>query len=77
MKEITFIGFFTQSGCGLDVLGICAHARSWKFYIESIATPQFFAFQCDSFENLRNGNCSAINKVVKMGGELGNNRYTK
>ncbi|XP_076752824.1 pancreatic triacylglycerol lipase [Xylocopa sonorina] len=31
-----------QPGCGSDVLGNCAHARSYKYYIESIRNPKGF-----------------------------------
>ncbi|XP_033307454.1 pancreatic triacylglycerol lipase-like [Bombus bifarius] len=31
-----------QPGCGIDLLGICAHLRSYKFYAESITNPKGF-----------------------------------
>ncbi|XP_031624118.1 pancreatic triacylglycerol lipase-like [Contarinia nasturtii] len=65
-------GGVVQPGCIMDVLGIFAHSRAWEFYVESINRPEFYAFECDSLENLRKGTCSVVNKIVKMGGEPGN-----
>lgn len=63
-----------QPGCGLDLMGICAHSRAWQYYRESIKHDRFYAFQCESFENLVSGKCSVINLYpVRMGGEPGNN----
>lgn len=64
----------SQPGCGWDLLGTCAHGRAYEFFLESIINPQFFAFECDSLDNLRKGNCSVINEVKQMGGEPGNKR---
>lgn len=61
----------SQPGCGWDLSGACAHGRAYEFYLESIVTPQFYAFQCESIENLQRGNCSVVNHVVQMGGEPG------
>lgn len=61
----------SQPGCGLDIIGSCAHRRSYEFYLESIVTPQFYASQCESVENVQIGNCSIADHVVRMGGEPG------
>lgn len=60
-----------QPGCGRDIFGICAHGRSYEFYLESVITPQFFAFECDTLENVLSGKCNVVNQVVQMGGEPG------
>lgn len=39
----------TQPGCGADVSGQCAHARTVLFYAESINSP-FTSHECSSFE---------------------------
>ncbi|XP_043591013.1 pancreatic triacylglycerol lipase-like [Bombus pyrosoma] len=31
-----------QPGCGIDLFGICAHLRSYRFYAESITNPKGF-----------------------------------
>ncbi|XP_012239344.1 LOW QUALITY PROTEIN: pancreatic triacylglycerol lipase-like [Bombus impatiens] len=31
-----------QPGCGIDLFGICAHLRSYKFFAESITNPKGF-----------------------------------
>lgn len=55
--------------------GACAHGRAYEFYLESIYTPKFFSFQCDSLQNLQKGNCSVVDRLVQMGGEPGNKKY--
>lgn len=62
----------SQPGCGWDVAGACAHSRSFHFYFESVYSPDFYAIECGSLENVRAGQCSIINKIAKMGGEPGN-----
>lgn len=65
----------SQPGCGWsDVVGMCAHGRSYEYYLESLQQqrPRFLAFQCDSFANLKNKNCTVVNDLVQMGGEPGN-----
>lgn len=52
--------------------GACAHGRAYEYYIESINRQKFFAFECDSLENLQKGNCSVVNGLVRMGAEPGN-----
>lgn len=55
------------------MIGVCAHSRAWKYYLESINHDMFEAFQCDSFRNLVNGKCLVIgDHAVEMGGEPGN-----
>lgn len=60
-----------QPGCGWDMIGKCAHGRAYEFYIESIYTSHFIAFQCDSLKNLQKGNCTIVNQVLQMAGEPG------
>lgn len=62
-----------QPGCGWDITGVCSHQRAYHFYLESIYNPQFYAVECDSFENLQKGNCSIVNQMQLMGGEPGKN----
>lgn len=64
-------GGSSQPGCKLDVVGACAHGRAYEYYIESIVRPKFYAFECESFQSLKLGNCSVVNNIVQMGGEPG------
>lgn len=57
-----------QNGCGLDLLGGCAHARSFEYLAESITGSQFEALQCDSYNNFKNGNCD--NNVRALMGQF-------
>ncbi|KAL1493049.1 hypothetical protein ABEB36_011188 [Hypothenemus hampei] len=55
-----------QPGCGLDILGSCAHNRAWEYFAESVVGNNFVATSCDSWENLQAGRCSG--ETVLMGG---------
>lgn len=61
----------TQPGCGVDVSGQCAHARSTLFYAESINTA-FTAQECQSFEEVDNGQCTSTGRTATLGGPIGN-----
>lgn len=66
----------SQPGCGwTDLVGACAHGRAYEYYIESIIKPDYFAFECQSYEELQTGNCSVVNRVVQMAGEPGISKY--
>lgn len=61
-----------QPGCSkIDIIGMCAHSRSVEYYIESIATPSFYALQCESIDNIYKGECHVIDGLTQMGGEPG------
>lgn len=63
----------SQPGCGWDLTGLCAHARSYKFLAESIISDEAFrAYQCVSFEEMRRGRCTVHNESITLGGEPGN-----
>lgn len=61
----------TQPGCGADVSGQCAHARTVLFYAESINWP-FTSHECSSFEEIDNGSCTRTGRTALMGGPTGN-----
>lgn len=63
----------SQPGCGWDLTGACAHARSYYFLAESIKSDKAFrTYQCESFDQIRRGKCSIHNSRVALGGEPGN-----
>lgn len=51
-------GGSSQPGCGLDLVGTCAHSRAWEFFAESIATGNFLARRCGSQGDYTSGNCN-------------------
>lgn len=59
----------------MDLLNICAHQRSYIYYAESIYSDvRYYAYKCESLNDLYNGKCEVEGTVVKMGGEPGNQR---
>ncbi|KAK5642884.1 hypothetical protein RI129_009051 [Pyrocoelia pectoralis] len=50
-------GTFPQPGCGLDA--ICAHARSYEFYAESVTTYGFTSLNCSSYRTYLEGQCGS------------------
>ncbi|KMQ93906.1 pancreatic triacylglycerol lipase [Lasius niger] len=49
----------SQSGCLLDIGGACSHARSYKFFAESIdSSLGFHARKCSSFRHFKKGLCN-------------------
>lgn len=61
----------SQPGCGLDVGGPCAHARTVFLYAESI-NSRFTAQQCTSFDDVDNNRCTPTGVTANMGGPNGN-----
>lgn len=60
----------SQPGCGIDVSGNCAHARSHEFFAESItSTVGFWARRCNNYQSIQNRDCATIDEFVPMGGE--------
>ena len=56
----------SQPGCGIDVSGNCAHARTVLFYAESINSV-FTAHACP-FANISAGTCTQTGATARMGG---------
>lgn len=69
LGQVNFFPNFgrSQPGCGIDVIGACAHARTVLFYAESINTP-FTSHECNSFDEIRNGQCTRTGRTALMGG---------
>ncbi|KAI4468890.1 lipase [Holotrichia oblita] len=51
-------GGSSQPGCGLDLVGTCAHGRSYYYYSESVISAGFTSYSCDSISSYNNGNCN-------------------
>lgn len=56
----------TQPGCWFDVIGTCAHSRSYEYFSESIKSGEFKAVSCESYESFTQGLCND-NKVSLLG----------
>ncbi|KAJ8916045.1 hypothetical protein NQ315_010913 [Exocentrus adspersus] len=56
-----------QPGCGLDLLGSCAHERAFRYYAESLGSGKFVAVSCGSYSEFSQGLCKSGNVSV-MGG---------
>lgn len=60
----------TQPGCGTDVTGACAHARSVFLHAESVTTV-FTGHECSSFVEIDNEQCTRTGRTGRMGGPFG------
>jgi pancreatic triacylglycerol lipase len=75
ISDATFYpnGGSSQPGCGIDITGACAHARSNLFLEESIrsVTSPFLATRCANFAEITSGSCTNTGSA-RMGGEPSN-----
>lgn len=55
-----------QPGCGLDLVGKCAHLRSFWFYAESLSNNEFYAEECNSYKEFEAHTCKGA--ISLMGG---------
>lgn len=65
----------SQPGCGIDLLGSCAHARAPELFQESLITklPGFVARQCSgSVDDVVKGRCEPTGVTSRMLGDLVN-----
>ncbi|XP_003700219.1 phospholipase A1-like [Megachile rotundata] len=60
-------GGSTQNGCSVDLGGSCSHARSYRFFAESINSNGFLARSCSGYSDYKGGKCNS-NHVARMGG---------
>nr|XP_022902538.1 phospholipase A1-like [Onthophagus taurus] len=54
----------TQPGCGLDLVGICSHARAYEFYAESIYKSAFHSRLCGSMDDFEQHMCNSNHKSL-------------
>ncbi|XP_055694320.1 phospholipase A1 VesT1.02-like [Lutzomyia longipalpis] len=61
----------SQPGCGIDVSGACAHARSNQFFAESINTnTHFYAVRCPGgYDQILNQSCPQTGASRRKSGE--------
>jgi len=48
----------SQPGCGLDLVGTCAHSRAYDFYGESVLSSNFFSRSCGAHNDYTAGRCN-------------------
>ncbi|XP_046627853.1 pancreatic triacylglycerol lipase-like [Neodiprion virginianus] len=61
-------GGSSQNGCILDAVKICAHARSWMYFAESIVSKVgFHGRLCESWKMFKKGRCTSTTTTY-MGG---------
>ncbi|KAL1493051.1 hypothetical protein ABEB36_011190 [Hypothenemus hampei] len=60
-------GGSSQPGCGLDLVGSCAHSRAYYYYGESLFDNNFIARLCSTYRNYQNNQCNQ-NTSGNMGG---------
>lgn len=61
----------SQPGCGIDIYGACAHARTVFLYAESI-NRVLTGRECTSFADIADGRCTQTGRTNRMGGPSGN-----
>jgi len=60
-----------QPGCGLDLVGLCAHGRSYEYFTESITEGKGYqADFCDNSSDARHGKCTGGEDEGCMGDEI-------
>lgn len=64
-------GGIDQPGCNNPLLDepTCNHARSWRYFAESVATPKkiFFAMKCTNYDTFKQINCTDNVRLNNMG----------
>ncbi|XP_078038270.1 uncharacterized protein LOC144470691 [Augochlora pura] len=53
-----------QAGCKTET---CSHLRAFKYFAESINSPEFIAVECSSYSKFRSGECKS-NRKISLGG---------
>lgn len=62
-------GGIAQPGCEKEIEALCDHARSWRYFAESVASsePKFFAVKCKTYEDFKQFNCTGNKRLNSMG----------
>lgn len=65
-------GGSSQPGCGLDLVGMCAHSRTYYYFAESLySNDGFWSVPC-YYSELRRARCSRQGNSAFMSGDPGN-----
>lgn len=76
LSECSFLfsGGSSQPGCGVDLVGTCAHGRAYEFFSESLKVNNgFVANRCLTYNEVKNKRCTIQSSGHLMGGEPPNN----
>ncbi|XP_055627919.1 pancreatic lipase-related protein 2-like [Toxorhynchites rutilus septentrionalis] len=66
----------SQPGCGIDLVGACAHSRSQDYFAESLTSSVGFrATRCVSHAEIQSGRCTSSGPGAFMGGEPSNHDW--
>lgn len=57
----------SQPGCGVDLVGSCAHGRSYQYLAEAIRKNDFPTMKCGNYQAAVAKNCGATYSSVRMG----------
>lgn len=60
-------GGVIQPGCGIDIIGVCAHSRSYEYLAEAIDLDDFRTVQCSNLASALKKACGRKYSSVKMG----------
>lgn len=63
-------GSLRQPGCGIDIVGACAHSRATTFFAEAVArisNNSFNTVKCGDLVEMSQRKCSGDSEGVKMG----------
>lgn len=74
LAQATFYPNFgrSQPGCGIDLVGNCAHGRATALFAESIWNNNFVSTRCANYAEITNNRCTPTGASRRMGGEPGN-----
>lgn len=60
----------SQPGCGLDLVGSCAHSRAYEYFSESMNTESgFWSVKCGNYKEIEKKKCNATGDTVALGGD--------
>lgn len=67
MADFYMNGGKSQPGCGLDLVGSCAHSRSYEYFAESIRENRFISSSCKDYKAAMKNNCEVLGSQENMG----------
>ncbi|XP_054742095.1 pancreatic lipase-related protein 2-like [Anastrepha obliqua] len=56
----------SQRGCGIDLVGSCAHSRSYIYYAEAIGSDNFPSIKCGDYEEAVSKSCGQTYSSIRM-----------
>ncbi|XP_053959309.1 phospholipase A1-like [Anastrepha ludens] len=56
----------SQPGCGIDLVGSCAHSRSYIYYAEAIGSDNFPSIKCGDYEAAVSKSCGQTYSSTRM-----------